>query len=330
MFEEVKMKRENEKQPTISIIIPIYNAGNLIYKMIDCLDRQTFQEFEVILVNDGSTDDSLNICETIVKNHFNYFLFSQRNQGAFSARNLGIGKARGQYITFLDADDKVDPNYLEILLKNCRDADIAICDIAVYRKNIETFRFTSGNLRITQHQALNKLLIRQEINSGPYGKIFQKKVIEDVRFPSLRVYEDILFVLESFCRSKKIVVTNETTYYYMQEDTGTMGNVQKTPSLDIVVATEKIMEFIDSRKDLEDKCLYITISHLFQYALPLTINNQYTKCDFIFETQKLYKKYMKQILKCTAIPWKEKIIFYLYTHSWVYANGQMKKIKRRN
>ncbi len=323
------MEKETVYNPSISVIIPVYNTGILVYRMIKCLEQQTFQNFEVILVNDGSTDDSQNICEKIVRNKPNYFLFAQNNQGAFAARNLGLEKSKGQYIAFLDADDVIDENYLEVLFKYCRHAEIAVCDVSVYKKNMESFRFTSSDSRITQSQALNKLLIRQEINSGPCGKLFQRKIIQDIKFPPLRVYEDILFVMKAFCKSKQIAITNETTYYYIQEDTGTMGNNRKSPSLDIVTATAEIMKFITSRSDLEAKCFYITISHLFQYALPLTISNQYKECEFTCETRKLYTKYMKQILKCSAIPWKEKVLFYLYAHNWIYTDGRIKKIKGR-
>ena len=94
--------------------------------------------------------------------------------------------------------------------------------------------------KVTQTQALNKLLVRKEINSGPYGKMFSQKIIEEVRFPFLRVYEDILFVLECFCKVREITVTDKTTYYYMQEDTGTMGRMAKSPSVDIIAATERL------------------------------------------------------------------------------------------
>lgn len=323
------MREKLLRNPIISIIIPVYNAENSIYKMIDCLEKQTFQDFEVILVNDGSKDDSLSVCERITRNKVNYLVFSQENQGAFAARNLGMEKAKGKYIAFLDADDKIEYDYFEVLLKSCHNSDIAVCDIAVQRNSVEIFRFTNKSEAITQTQALNKLLERQEINSGPYGKLFRREIVKNIRFPALRVYEDILFVLETFCKSKKIAITDETVYYYLQDEAGTMNSVHKKPALDIIMATEKLMEFIDSRKDLEAKCCYITISHLFQYALPLTINNDYQECEFIFETRKLYQKYMKQILKCNAVPWKEKIIFYLYAHGWVYADGQVKKIQRR-
>ena len=102
----------------------------------------------------------------------------------------------------------------------------------------------------------------------------------------------------------------------------------KSPSVDIIAATEKIMDFIADRRDLSEECTYITISHLYQYALPVAIQNNYRGCEFILKTQILYRKYMEQILKCKAMPWKEKVIFYLYAHGYVYTNKFIKKIQR--
>ena len=101
----------------------------------------------------------------------------------------------------------------------------------------------------------------------------------------------------------------------------------KSPSVDIIAATEKIMDFIADRRDLSEECTYITISHLYQYALPVAIQNNYRGCEFILKTQILYRKYMEQILKCKAMPWKEKVIFYLYAHGYVYTNKFIKKYK---
>ncbi len=103
-------------------------------------------------------------------------MYSKENQGAFSARNLGIEKANGAYLTFLDADDKIDSNYLEILFHNCMGTDIAVCDVAVYKEDTEISRFTGGNQKITQTQALNKLLVRKEINSDHAVKCLAKRL----------------------------------------------------------------------------------------------------------------------------------------------------------
>lgn len=322
------MKKQGNNSPVISVIIPIYNVGVIIYRIIDCLKQQTYQDFEVIIVDDGSTDDSLAFCEKIARNNSKYYVFSKENQGAFSARNLGIEKARGKYIAFLDADDRIDINYLEELLRTCQNSDVAICDIAVIKDKRETFRFSCNDKMLNQMQSLNKLLIRKEINSGPCGKLFRRELIEDIRFPSLRVYEDILFVLDIFYISEKIAVTNKTTYYYIQEEKGTMDKFRSNPSLDIVIATRRLLEFIEQHKELEAECCYTTISHLYQYAFPFTVQNQFVESEFIYETRKIYRKYKGLILKCSAVPWREKVIIFLYAYGWIYDHGRIRKIQK--
>lgn len=318
----------NNLKQLISIIIPIYNAEKTLHIMINCLLNQTYKNFEVILVDDGSTDSSLELCYKLSRENSNFKVYSKNNQGAYSARNLGLQKSQGEYIAFLDADDKIDSNYLEILLTACKDADIAICDVSIEKNGIEINKFTHQDSILSRTEAINELLKRKSINSGPCAKLFKKKLISGLHFPPLRVYEDILFVLETFKRSNRIAITNKTSYHYEQFANSTMGSLNKVPSCDIIVATDEIIEFIQSTPNLDEKCTYITVSHLFQYALPLAISNSYKDCEFLKLTRKLYNKYMQMILKCSAIPWKEKIIFLLFSKGFIVNSRQIKRIRK--
>lgn len=319
--------RNNLKQ-LISIIIPIYNAEKTMHIMMNCLSNQTYKNFEVILVDDGSTDNSLELCYKLSRENSNFKVYTKENEGAYSARNLGLQKASGEFIAFLDADDKIDSNYLEILLDACKNADISICDVSIEKDGLEINKFTHQDSILSRTEAINELLNRKSINSGPCAKLFKKKILNDLLFPPLRVYEDILFVLEAFKRSNRIAVTNKTSYHYEQFTNSTMGKLNKTPSSDIIVATDKILEFIKSTPYLDEKCTYITVSHLFQYALPLAISISYKDCEFLQLTRKLYNKYMQMILKCSAIPWKEKIIFLLFSKGFVINSRHIKRIRK--
>ena len=145
--------------------------------------------------------------------------------------------ARGEFITFLDADDFIPSNYLKELTQCCENGDVAVCDIVVIDNGEEKFRFTAGESRLGQMDAINDLLSRKYISSGPCGKMYRKEVIADLKFPYLKTYEDILFVLDVFSNAKTIVTTNQTQYYYIQNENGAMSKMMKTPSLDIVIAS---------------------------------------------------------------------------------------------
>ena len=107
--------------PLISIIVPVYNAQRFLGKCLESIIYQTYHKFEVILINDGSTDNSHQLCQEIAKKDKRFTVLTQTNNGASSARNRGIEMAKGKWITFVDADDYVEKNYLECLCKNITD-----------------------------------------------------------------------------------------------------------------------------------------------------------------------------------------------------------------
>lgn len=298
----------------ISVIIPIYNAEPYLSHTFHCLLTQSFPDFEVLLINDGSTDDSGVLCNAIARRDSRFHHLPQENGGVSSARNRGISAARGEYITFLDADDDIPANYLECLLAAAEQthSQMAVCDVAVITDGAETSRFSCKASVLSQTQALNHILSRRYINSGPYAKLFRRDVISEITFPPLKAYEDILFVLEATCRCTGIAVTVETEYRYIQNSSGAMGSFLKMPSADIITATEKILTFLQSRRDLSPLCFYITASHLMQYVQEISDVRDYRAVDFLQQARGLYRKHLSGLLSCSAFPWKEKILFSLF------------------
>ncbi len=296
----------------ISIIVPIFNAENALKRMLDSILNQSDQKFECILIDDGSSDLSYHICKEYAKKDSRIRCFTQDNHGVSYTRNRGIEVSRGQFITFLDADDLIPPNYLNELVTCCEKADIAVCDVVIETEEGKSLsRFTAGVQTLTSQQALNRLLTRKEINSGPYGKLFRRSVVEGLRFPALKAYEDILFVKDAFARSNYIVSTAKTAYHYRQNAGSTMDHLKRSPSLDVVSATEELLKFISQHKDLDAACLYITISHLYQYVLALDVHDDAAK-TFRDAVRQLYRNYWTSILSCSAFPWKEKIVYSLF------------------
>lgn len=313
----------------ISVIIPIYNAGKVLERMLKSIQVQTYKELEVIMINDGSFDHSRDICKKFEKEDKRFHYYWQKNQGVSIARNNGLKLATGSYISFLDADDVIDSNYFEELLLACQLADIAICDVKVERegKIVEIFTHEEGILN--QVEAINQLLIRKNINSGPCAKLFRRDVVGDWKFPLLKTYEDMVFNLEIFCRADRISVTNKTAYHYLENSAGAMSAMLKAPSYDVIIATDRLMGVISSRKDLCPECCYTTLSHLLQYAFSMVFGNLKIDWEFIMKTRKLYKKYMKQIWTCSAFTWKEKWVFIFFVNGWAYRNGKWVRMQKK-
>ena len=306
----------------ISVIIPVYNAEATLPATVQAVLAQTYADLELLLVNDGSSDGSGGICDGFADHRVR--VFHQENQGVSAARNLGLSQATGEYITFLDADDIVPADYLQVLYDACRNADIAVCDVVSIQDGRELSRFTHPDAILTQREALDFLLTRRRINSGPCAKLFRREVLERLNFPPLKAYEDILFIREAFCRADRIAVTDRTEYRYIQNPAGAMSGFFKAPSADIIRATDALLEFIGGRPDLSHDCFYITASHLMQYAMPAAQNPEGK--DFVLQSRKLYRKYWRQLLNCSVFPWREKITFSLFILGWIYGKGTIRKM----
>ena len=310
----------------ISIIVPVYNTGRKLEDMLFCIQAQSYTDWELILVDDGSSDETSEICDQACCNDSRISCIHQENAGVSAARNRGMGIAKGEYITFLDADDWIDINYLEELFLACMNADIAVCDMVVEKAGKELQRFSLENCVLTKKQGLNYLLSRKGISSGPVAKIFRKDIVNEVKFPSIRYYEDILFIRDVFCLADHIAITNKTSYHYIVNEQGAMSGVMNRGLEDIVFATDNLLCFLKNHKELSSECYYITISHLMQYALNVIERPTEDGKKFIVKVKNIFRKYLKEIIKCKSFPIKEKIVYALFSIGVFYNNKKIKKI----
>lgn len=296
----------------ISVIVPIYNAAQYLPEMLKALYAQTEHDLEILLVNDGSTDTSADVCMAAAQSDSRIRYIYQENAGVSAARNHALSLATGEYIAFLDADDSIDSTYFEKLLRACRNADISICNVSVEtRDGGKLFKFTAGDQTLAAQDAMNLLLTRREINSGPCGKLFRREIIAGLQFPTLKAYEDILFVRDAFARAQTIASTSAVAYHYYQNAGSAMDQQQKTPSPDIITATADLMKYITEHTALDPMCFYITVSHLYQYVLGLDKNTLEGR-KFKHQVRCLYRRYWMGIVRCKAFPWKEKILYLLF------------------
>ncbi len=306
----------------ISIIIPIYNAEKELERLLTSIRQQSYTDFEVIMIDDGSKDNSAEICAKISAEDSRFNYYHQENAGVSTARNNGLKKAKGEYIAFVDSDDEIESNYLQVLSDICEEVDIAVCDTVIKHDDKEVNRFT-GDFILSRDEALNLLLTRKIVNSGPCSKLYKKSVIDGTYFPAIKTYEDILFNIKVFNKSTSVAVTSKTRYYYIENLQGAMSRMKKSPSEDIIVASRDILEFIKNNSTrIDAQGLYITVSHVFQYILPMVTKECEWNAAFIKNAQSLFRSYMADILKCTAVPWKEKIVFMAFVSGWIYTNNK--------
>lgn len=221
------MREENKI--FISIIIPVYNCEKYIEKCIKSLMNQTYKDFEILLINDGSTDKSAEICSFYEKSNKNIKLFNIKNSGVSNARNYGIDYATGNYIQFVDSDDYVDSDYIESMvnaIKNTdEDIDIVICGIKqiilknneyIFSRDIKVESSDIYNIK-ELNDVMPELIEKAYINYC-YSKLIKKDVIinNNIRFNKyLSLGEDTLFVLDILNSSKNIKILSNTPYNYV-------------------------------------------------------------------------------------------------------------------
>lgn len=216
----------------ISIIIPVYNAEKYLAVTVDSILNQDYKNFELILVNDGSTDSSLKICEHYAQNDNRVKVITQLNKGVSVARNTGIENASGEWITFIDSDDWIGPNYFLPVLNNAN-ADVVLSSIQIIKDGVVIKYKNFENYLYDNESFLNKFSMHEHHYAEPFAKFFKRDIIieNNLRYiPNLSFSEDRIFNLAYILHCKTIVTSNESTYFYRKENESSLSS--KVPGIE--------------------------------------------------------------------------------------------------
>ena len=205
----------------ISVIIPVYNVEDYLHYAIESLEKQTYKNFEIILVNDGSTDDSGKLCDKYSEKYSNVRVFHKENGGLSDARNFGVQKAEGEFITFLDPDDYLEAYSLELLAGIQEKYN---CDIISTRVKATELYNVYVNHSLTEEDFKNVIVMDRDIfleeafydkvaTVSACGKLYRKSILE-IPFPKGRIYEDLYIISEHVGKVNKIVHTPLQIYNY--------------------------------------------------------------------------------------------------------------------
>lgn len=227
----------------ISIIVPVYNVEEYLEKCLDSIRNQSYAFFEVILVNDGSTDKSLEICQEYAKKDNRFVIVNQTNKGVSAARNNGLAVAKGSYITFVDSDDSIRSNYLEILYTNIKteNADLSLC---VWTGSDQKEPKSEETVCVwSQEETFYKCFKYHEIDGSVYAKLYKKECVEGVKFDeNLKIGEDQIFVIQVLERCQKIVFQKKSLYTYLIRRTSAMKSTLDSRYWDIVYRAEWLVK----------------------------------------------------------------------------------------
>lgn len=189
----------------LSIIVPVYNVKSYLKKCVESIINQTYTNLQIILVDDGSTDGSQDICDEFAQRDSRIVVIHKENGGLSTARNVGMDRAKGAYIAFVDSDDWLEPNMYEALISQLEkhEADIVACSFYECKGDEKKAVGDSKNIRVidTEEIFINKNQLRFLV----WNKVFRRSFVEEMRFVPGQVYEDFHFCRQVFLKIKKLV-----------------------------------------------------------------------------------------------------------------------------
>ena len=236
----------------ISIIVPVYNVENYLEECLDSIKNQTYTDIEVILVNDGSTDGSKEICERYCEQDSRFHLIDQVNQGQSVARNNGVAASTFEFITFVDSDDVVSTKYLENLYAYMtEEIDLIECEYRVTRTVFDTLKELE-NPQIVFEGNSEEAVIKScnyGLTYSPVCKLYRRKLLEDFPFITGIIYEDVHHGVGILKFIRKMVKIDYVGYYYREYSGTTMHREFSKKNLDIFTSSDKLVElFISDEK----------------------------------------------------------------------------------
>lgn len=301
------------KDVIISVIIPTYNAEKYIKRCLESVFAQTYKNYEVIVIDDGSTDTTKLILNEFAKWHKQLHIYSTTHLGVSAARNKGLEMSRGDYIAFVDADDEISPYYLETLYRLLQkyQAQISVCGIChvhsteKYSNSLPKNSSAKNAIQLrTGREFLSKMEepLRYEITAVCWNKLYHKDVFTNKNYPLGRIYEDSAMIQDVLYPLQRIAETDEVLYFYHTESDGITRSVYSREQLDEVLFAKKRMLFFRAKKERK---LYILARKQYCIALLkhyyLSRKNKVVPESILMRLRQEQKRYLK------GFGWKKKL-----------------------
>lgn len=263
----------DNRKPLISVIVPVYNGQSYLTDCIDSIEKQTYDNLEVIIINDGSTDRTAEVCDRLQTVYDNVHVLNMDDKGVSAARNAGIEISSGEFVTFVDADDRLCPEMLSTLYDCMMKAgsDVAGCRFFPWSTESEWERAVGTDRLATDGDSGRRTYcdagtyLKEELlngNSRCWSKLYRRTIIEQVSFPeNLTVGEDLMFLVKMLSYVKQITETDYLGYGYYQNPAGAINRAFTPRYMDQItcwqLAREEILR-MDTSLDAQVSALWIT------------------------------------------------------------------------
>lgn len=300
---------KTEQHPIISVIVPMYNVANYIGECIESLKKQTFSHFECLLIDDGSTDGTLKITKQLIKDDQRFQIKTQKNGGPAKARNTGLVDIQGDFILFVDSDDKLAENGMELLFNKAKEEDTGI----VLGK---TLRFNESKVWEVPSHIKHELTIGDKKNigrnpelfyaMGPAAKLFRKDIIDSLLFDEGKQFaEDQLFVFSAYLKAQEINVIDEVIYYYrVRENEESLTQKYRNNPVENLKTLLELMNEAHEKVEPEQNGIIIVAyyNRLFEIELRVLFKNiLLSKKNKQIEFYQLFLNFMNQKRKIVVM-----------------------------
>lgn len=299
----------------ITVIVPIYKTEKYLQRCVDSIINQTYKNLEIILVDDGSPDNSGQICDLYAKLDKRVKVLHKKNGGLSDARNAGIDIAQGEYISFLDSDDWIDERYIDRLYQLLinSNSDISVCNFV--RTSHENIQVDNAKIEVYEYsnfQALEQLFGEYNVQMvTAWGKLYKRELFIDIRYPVGRIHEDEYTTYKLIYLAKKIIFTREKLLYYWQRNDSIMGiGINIIHKLHAIDAFKERAEYF-KKINLSELC---TKSYRLLFLLYLEVNAH----KKLFENKLMKESFendfknLRHILRKYKQPLKFKVFYELY------------------
>lgn len=335
------MKANNE-DALVSIVIPVYNVEAYIEKCLRSILQQSYINLEIIVVNDGSPDNSEEIIERLAATDSRIKYLKKENGGLSSARNAGIDTALGKYICFVDSDDWIDENFVRIMVRTMEEdgSDIAVCNMTYIYSDGQIKKRTpeiTSDYTVTNVEALRDLFNGQKFKFHAQNKVYRSSLFKNtgIRYALGKIYEDVFTTYKLFFEAKKISYISENLYFYLQNRPGSILQTRFNRNrFDIYDALDEIHKFMETQripieKEFQHLVVINTIS-LANYIYPIYDSlNADERNEFIEILKNTVTRYdLSGWTKNNCISIVEKVRFWMLLSDFRGYTRLMKQIKR--
>ena len=251
----------------ITIVVPVYKVENYLHRCIDSILNQTYTDFELVLVDDGSPDNCGKICDEYVEKDMRVFVIHQENGGLSAARNTGINwfyeQNRSDYITFVDSDDWLHPDYLKALINGIAENNVKISVCNYNRVTTESPHENYVNVEYELTSPEDFLINHSWQYNYAWGKLYHKDVFVDIRYPVGKNFEDTFTTYKALHKCEKIAYTDLQLYYYLRNEQGISHSPWNSSELVIFEAMQEQMQFYKEKRLLKafEKEFQLFVNH---------------------------------------------------------------------